>query len=145
MAEAVGYSVGRTVVAGGNGDGYSHSGGSLKCLIHRGHCRRRPCGFRTAPTDRDHGRVIRAVVNSGRDRIQKAGVGVVGEVSDDFGAGRNRARDFYIEHDFAVRAVWISGGIVTAVADGNRRYVRGLGQVELFPVVGEIGWFVSAA
>ena len=84
-------------------------------------------------------------MHGGCDRIQKAGVRVLRKVSDDLCAGRDRAGHFNIQHHFAIRAVRVSGGIVAAVADRNRRHGGRLGQLELAPVIAEIRRVVTAA
>ena len=79
------------------------------------------------------------------DRVQKAGVRVVGEVDDDLRRGCDRSGHFNIQHHLAVRPVRISGWTVAAVADRNRRYGWRLGEVKLLPVIRQIGRVISAA
>jgi hypothetical protein len=64
-----------------------------------------PVGFGRAPADGNDRRLVSAVVNGGGDRVQEALIRVRCEIDDDLRGRGNRARDFDVEHDFAVGAV----------------------------------------
>ena len=62
-----------------------------------------------------------------------------------FCAGCDGAGDFDIEHNLAVGAVGVAGGIVAAAADRNGGDGWRGGEIELVPVGGEIGLGVTSA
>ena len=112
--------VGGTVVAGGDGDGDAESGGGLAGGVEGVHGLRGPTGLGAAPADGDDAGVVGGVVDRGGDGVDEALVGVGREVDDDLGAGRDGGRHFDVEHDFAVGAVGVAGGVLAAVYRDRR-------------------------
>ena len=69
MLLAVADAVGRPVVAGGDGHGHPEAGRLGQDLLHLGAGLRGPGVLGFAPADRDHGRLVGGVVDSGGDGV----------------------------------------------------------------------------
>src|SRR5882757_6665198 len=140
---ASGDAVGGAVVAGGGGDGDAEGGGGLAGGVESGHGLGGPGGFGGAPADGDDAGFVFGVVDGGGDGVDEALVGVGGEVDDDFSAGCYGGGDFDVEHDFAVGAVGVGGGVFCAV-DRDCGYGGGF-LAEGFEVGGEVGGLVASS
>src|SRR5216683_1568109 len=143
MVLASGDAVGGAVVAGGDGDGDAEGCGGLACGVECCHGLAGPGGFGGAPADGDDAGFVFGVVDGVADGVDEALVGVGGEVDGDVGAGRDGGGDLDVEHDFAVGAVGVGGGVLGAVD----RDCGDLGCLlaEGLEVGGEIGGPVASA
>ncbi len=77
------------------------------------------------------------------DGVDEALVGIGGEVDDDVGAGCYGGGDLDVEHDLAVGAVGVGGGVLAAVDRDHGDFGGFL--AERFEVGGEVGGLVAAA
>ena len=139
MVLTVGFSVGGTIVACGYGDGDAEGSGGLAGCVDGVEGLRGPVGFGGAPAERDDAGLVGGVVDGGGDGVDETLVGVGSEVDDDVGAGSDSGGYFDVEHNFAVGAVGVGGGVFCAVNEdgGDLRgcYAEGF----------EIGFDVGAA
>ena len=137
-----GSSVARTVVARGDGDRDAERGCGLACGVECGHRLRGPAGFRPAPADRNHARIVGRVVHRAADGIDEALVGIGCEVDNDLCPRGDGSRDFDIEHDLAIRAVRVAGRVL-ALVHRDSSY-RGRRLAQSFEVGGEVRGAIAA-
>jgi len=144
VGRVVGGTVGRAAIAGSSEDGDAHGSGVLAGRAERIHRLLRPGAFRAAPTDGNDRGAIRRVMDGGGQRVEKALVGVGGEINGDLRGGSDGADNFDIEFHFAVGAVRIAGGgIRAAINRDNRNF--GLRNFEAGKIFCEVGGIISAA
>ena len=140
----VGGAVGRAAIAGSSEDGNAHGSGVLAGRAERIHRLLRPGAFRAAPTDGNDRGAIRRVMDGGRQRVEKALVGVGREIKGDLRGGSYGADNFDIEFHFAVRAVRTAGGGIRAAINGDNSDF-GLRNFEAGEIFCEVGGIVSSA
>src|SRR5208282_1043374 len=108
-------SIRRTIVTGGDADGYTHSRGRLKGFVEVGERLRCPLRLGSAPAYGNDRGLIGAVVYGGGDGVKKTLICVRGKIDDDFRSRSDRAGHFDVEHHFPVRAVRSAGAIRASI------------------------------
>ena len=84
-------------------------------------------------------------MDRGGDRVEKAGIGVGGEIDRDIGLRRHCADHLDVEHDLAVGPVRIAGRVVLAVVHRHGDDFRGGGDAEAREIGVQIGHPLAAA